>query len=217
MESMSSYKAQVEKYGTPISDAQFKALRSYAESRNIRLSGFKDFVGDIKTIKLVIDDIAEIARDFPKILDGKEGAILELDYNLGSDFATTVSGHIIHLNGGYFADVDEMQEEYAEGVAKRRFVKGTDWRAIARHETGHVVANLYHINPMEIAHTIKAGKSRARILEDLEDDLSLYSAEYEDGREIISECFSAFYSKTGNPFAEDYIALCKEVVVDEVI
>ena len=47
--------------------------------------------------------------------------------------------------------------------------------------------------------------------------LSLYSAEYEDGREIISECFSAFYSKTGNPFAEDYIALCKEVVVDEVI
>ena len=134
MESMSSYKAQVEKYGTPISDAQFKALRSYAESRNIRLSGFKDFVGDIETIKLVIDDIAEIARDFPKILDGKEGAILELDYNLGSDFATTVSGHIIHLNGGYFADVDEMQEEYAEGVAKRRFVKGTDWRFIARQE-----------------------------------------------------------------------------------
>ena len=70
---------------------------------------------------------------------------------------------------------------------------------------------------MEIAYTIKAGKSRARILEDLEDDLSLYSAEYEDGSEIISECFSAFYSKTGNPFAEDYIALCKEVVVDEVI
>ena len=217
MESMSSYKAHVEKYGTPISDAQFKTLRSYAESENIRLSVFKDFVGDIETIKLVIDDIAEIARDFPKILDGKEGVILELDYNLGSDFATTVSGHIIHLNGGYFADVDEMQEEYADGVAKRRFVKGTDWRAIARHETGHVVANLYHINPMEIARAIRAGKSRARILEDLEDDLSLYSAEYEDGREIISECFSAFYSKTGNPFAEEYVALCKEVVSNEVI
>ena len=142
---------------------------------------------------------------------------MALDYNLGSDFATTMFDHIIHLNGGYFADVDEMQHEYLDGVAKGRFVKGTDWRAIARHEGGHVVANLYHIKPMEIAHTIRAGKSRARILEDLEGDLSLYSAEYEDGREIISECFSAFYSKTANSFAEEYIALCKEVVNDEVI
>ena len=62
MQSMSSYKAQIEKYGTPISDEQFKTLRSYAEKRNIRLSGFKDFVGDIDTITLVIDDVIEIAR-----------------------------------------------------------------------------------------------------------------------------------------------------------
>ena len=31
------------------------------------------------------------------------------------------------------------------------------------------------------------------------------------------DCFSAFYSKIGNPFAEEYVALCKEVVSNEVI
>ena len=60
---MSSYKAQVEQYGKPISDEKFKELREYANGHGIRLSGFKDFVGDIDVIKIVIDDICEIAED----------------------------------------------------------------------------------------------------------------------------------------------------------
>lgn len=38
---MSSYKAQVEQYGTPISEDQYKALRNYAEQNGVKLSGFK--------------------------------------------------------------------------------------------------------------------------------------------------------------------------------
>ena len=61
----SAYKAEVEKYGTPISGDLYKELREYANAHMIRLSGFKHFVGDIQTIKTVIDDIIEIAGDFP--------------------------------------------------------------------------------------------------------------------------------------------------------
>ena len=140
---MSSYKAQVDQYGTPISIEKFKELRDYANRHGIKLSGFKDFVGDIEIIKTVIDDICEVAKDFPEILDERNGIWLELDYNLGTDFATTESGHIIHLNAVYFSNLEMMKKDYDSAVKEGRFVQGTDWRAISRHEVGHVVADLY--------------------------------------------------------------------------
>ena len=217
MQAISSYKAQIEKYGAPISESDYTELRGYAKLHRIKLSGFRDFVGDISTIKTVIDDIARIAEDFPLIIGERHGICLKLDYNLGADFATTQNGHIIHLNGGYYAEVELLNREYVDGVDHGRFVKGTDWRAIARHETGHVVANLYQLKPIDIALHIKKGMRIARLLEDLENNLSLYSAEYEDGREIISECFSAYYSEVKNNFAEQFLALCKEATKYEII
>ncbi|MBQ9437315.1 MAG: hypothetical protein IJU50_03200, partial [Lachnospiraceae bacterium] len=72
----------------------------------------------------------------PKILDEKNGIWLELDYNLGTDFATTESGHIIHLNAAYFSNLEMLEKDYESCVSDGRFVKGTDWRAIGRHEAG---------------------------------------------------------------------------------
>ena len=208
---MSSYKAQVEQYGVPISKEKFQELRSYAEEHGIRLSGFKDFVGDIEVIKTVVDDICEIAQDFPKILDERNGIWLELDYDLGTDFATTESGHIIHLNAVYFSDMRILRKDYGEGVKEGRFVRGTDWRAIARHETGHVVAGMYHIDPMQVAMCVRKTSARSDVYAYLMEGLSIYSVEYRDGREIISESFSAFYGKTGNTFAEDFLEVCKNI------
>ena len=128
---------------------------------------------------------------------------------MGMDFATTMAGHIIHLNAGYFSDLEHLKEEYNEGVRLGRFVSGTDWRAISRHEVGHVVANMFHINPMKVAMGIKAGLREAEVLDVLTDELSIYSTEYEDGREIISESFSAYYSKVGNIFANSFVTYCK--------
>ena len=208
--SMSAYRAQVEKYGTPITGGQFKELRAYANEHRIQLSGFKDYVGDISTIKTVIDDIVEISHDFPLILDGKKSIWLNLDYHLGSDFAKA-EDHIIYLNGGYFGNLEQLEQEYDIAVKAGRFVRGTDWRAIARHETGHVVANLYHINPMKIAMEILDTKSRIFVMEYLKQNLSKYSVELVDGKEIISECFSAYYSKVENKFADNFLSRCREV------
>ena len=103
-----------------------------------------------------------------------------------------------------------MQKEYSGAVNEGRFVKGTDWCAISRHETGHVVAALYHIDPMKIALSIKRGLSKAELLEALGDELSLYSTEFRDGREFISESFSAFYGGVENDFAMKFVEMCKE-------
>ena len=69
----------------------------------------------------------------------------------------------------------------------------------------HVVAELYHIDSLEIALEMLNTKSRLVVTEHLRKYLSLYSVEYSDGREIISECFSAAYSKVGNSFAEAFV------------
>ncbi len=72
-----AYKTRVAKLGKPISEEKYKGLRDYAMNRNIRISGFRNYVGDIETIKTVIDDIREIAEDFPKIIDERNGIVLE--------------------------------------------------------------------------------------------------------------------------------------------
>ena len=117
-----SYKAQVAQYGTPIADEDYKDLRRYAKAHEIRMSGFKDFVGDISVIKIVIDDICEVASDFPRILDPRRGIVLTLDYGMDDDdFATTDSGHVIRLNAGYFSDIKKLEAAYNDGVLKRHF------------------------------------------------------------------------------------------------
>ena len=50
------------------------------------------------------------------------------------------------------------------------------------------------------------------IIERLRKELSIYSAEYLDCREVISECFSGHYSKAGNVLADRYVALCIESI-----
>ena len=209
----SAYKAQIAKYGTPISEEQYKELRKYAEDHRIRLSGFKDYVGDINTIKTVVDDICEIAVDFPKILDVKKGVILDLDYGLpDGDFATTdLSGHIIHLNAGLFGDLERLQSEYRNAMNMGEFVANTDWRGIVRHETGHVVEFFYHFDILGIIVEVLMCKPKSVVFSRIRRELSFYSGRYSDGREIIAECFSGYYGNAGNKIADAFVAKCLEL------
>ncbi|SFB75466.1 hypothetical protein [Butyrivibrio sp. YAB3001] len=211
MQKMSSYKSQIEKYGTPISKEVYSELALYAEKNHVFISGFKDFVGDIEVIKQVIDDIVVIAKDFPLIISGKTAIELNLDYDMGTDFATTKNRHIIHLNAVYYSDLNILNADYIEGVAERRFVSNTDWHSVIKHEVGHVVANIYRLKPMEIAKDVLKMNREIQVLEYLTDELSLYSTELEDGREIISEAFSGYYGKAGNEFADKYVNRCIQI------
>lgn len=212
IQKMSSYKSLIQKYGTPIAKEKYNELVLYAEERHIGLSCFKEFVGDIEIIKQIIDDILIIAKDFPLILSPKQGIILELDYEMGTDFATTKNKHIIHLNAVYYSNIDILITDYNEGVSERRFVKNTDWHSVIKHEVGHVVANLYHLKPMEIAKRVLKTDSKLKVLDELTDLLSIYSTELEDGTEIISESFSGYYGNANNTFANAYVAECQRII-----
>ena len=50
--------------------------------------------------------------------------------------------------------------------------------------------------------------NRIMLFDYLAEEFSLYSTAYEDGREIISESFSAYYSSTNNRFAGLFIDSC---------
>lgn len=212
---MSSYREQILKYGNPVSKSEYERLRSYAEENEIRLSCFKEFVGDINIIMQVIDDIRVVAKDFPKIIGKKTGIVLELDYNMGIDYATTVDRHVIHLNGAYYSDINVLTDDYNSCVADGRFVRGTDWHSVIFHETGHVVANLYHLDSMEIAKRVLNLEKRLQVLEILTEELSLYSTENSDGSEIISECFSGYYGHSDNCFARLFLEECKRTVKED--
>lgn len=208
-----AHKAQIDQYGTPISQNQFDDLRNYANLNGVRLSGFRNYVGDTGVIKLVIDDISEIARDFPRILDEKCGIVLELDYDMeDDDFATTDSGHVIHINAALYSNIDVLSKSYSEGVRNGYFVQNTDWRSIIRHEVGHVVDSLYSFDLFDIVSGIVGTTHNTETLSRLRLNLSTYSASYRDGREIISECFSGYYSNAGNVIADAFIKRCIELL-----
>ena len=191
-----------------ISKEEYVELRDYATQYNIKLSGFKRFVGDIYLIKELIDDIVTIANDFPQITYGRKTVEITLDYSSrDDDFATTVN-HVIYINGNLFSDIEYLKTEYNLAVEQEKFVKDTDYRSIIRHELGHVVSYKYGINSMEITKRILKTNSKTKVLDYVRKNLSFYSAECSDGSEIISECFSAYYSDVNTLFAQQFLKEC---------
>ena len=146
-----------------ISQSQYKELSEYARDRGIGLEGFKQFDGDMQVIKQAIDDADEIAVRFPEIKTGKKKITISLDENMDPDDFAVTRGHIIHVNADAFRNVDTLSKEYDILAREGCFVKGTNYRSIIKHETGHVVANIYGIDSMEIAMDI-TGNSRKEVM-----------------------------------------------------
>lgn len=102
---------------------------------------------------------------------------------------------IISINSKLFNNRDCLEREYQMLVDAGKFVKGTTYRSVAWHELGHIVANIYSIEPMKVAKQVMENHSSADIIKYIKRNLSLYAADYEDGKEFISECFSAYYEE----------------------
>ena len=181
-----------------ITKEQYKELSEYAKDKEISLEGFRRFDGDIQVIKQAIDDADEIAVRFPEIKSGRKRITISLDEHMSADDFAVTKGHIIHINADAFRNAIDLAKEYESLSKEGWFVKGTNYRSIIKHETGHVVANLYGIDGLDIAKKITGINSNIELMAYLEKNLSLYASEYEDGSEIISEVFSDVFG-TGNP------------------
>lgn len=195
--------------GQKISPNDYKDIQSYAKQKNIALSGFRTFDGNIGIIKEMVDAAEKIAKDFPKLIRKKTPLTIELDrYMAAEDFAST-NGHIIRINADAFRDEEKLEKEYNRLVQEGWFVKGSSYRSIISHEVGHVVGNLYNIDSIQIAKELTGVKTKVELMEFIQKNLSEYAAAYEDGREIISECFSnAYGSLEKNEFALKFVENC---------
>lgn len=202
-------------YSAYITQDKYRNLMDYAREHHVKLENFKRFSGNINLIKELIDDIAIVAEDFPKILTVRKSVVIRLDeHSPLEDFAST-DYHLISINSKLFNDRLYLEEEYELLTRIGKFVKNTNYRSIIRHELGHVVANIYRLNPLMIARSIFPDKTNEEILQFIKSTLSLYAADYKDGREFISEYFSAYYSQADVPFAAKYINKCKELAKED--
>ena len=203
------------KYEKCIAKNEYKELMTYASEKNVKLEGFRRFSGDIEVIKEAIDDIIEIAKDFPKILTERRSIVLRFDEHLSaSDFATT-NRHLISINGNIFNNSEYLKCEYQMLAEKGFFVKDTTYRSIVRHEIGHVVANVYNLDPMNVAKEVLKMNDANDLYDFVMNNLSFYAVEYDNGIEFISECFSAYYGGVDNWFAKEYVNKCKELVKED--
>lgn len=199
-------------YSTYITKSEYMELMSYAKRKGVKLEGFKKFSGNIAIIKEMIDDIAIVAKDFPRILHSRKSVVVSNDdASFEDDFATTI-GHVVYINSHIYSNSDYLKDEYSIVARRGHFVRNTTYKSIIRHELGHVVANIYGIDPMDIAKKVLPNLTEAEIIQYVKSTLSLYAADYPDGREFISECFSAYYSRINNDFAEQYVLRCMEYV-----
>lgn len=194
-----------------ISKEQYRELSSYARESGVVLEGFKRFDGDINIIKQAIDDANEIAEKFPEIKNGRKKLTISLDEYMNPDDFAITNGHIIRINADAFRDAEVLRAEYEKLEKERWFVKGTDYRSIIKHEVGHVVANTYQFDGLEIALSI-IGRNRKETMKYIAKNISEYAGEFKDGSEIISEVFSdVFGSDDPSEFSLRFMEECAKI------
>ena len=110
---------------------------------------------------------------------------------------------VIQLNAASVRSLEVLEREYAKLADEGWFVKGTSARCVMYHELGHVFSHANKISGMRIARAIIGSKDLAKVVSGMSKKLSRYASSYENGREIVSEVFSAWFGKTGNEFAEE--------------
>ena len=186
-----------------LSKETYQELRELAVSKGISLVGVKLFDGSPKVVQEIIETISDLKKVFPLVSDVRHKIELEFSIRLADvDFAETKK-RIITLNANAYRDVRILQEEYQKLVDEGWFVKGTDWRAIIHHEFGHVVANVYKIDPLKVACEI-TGLDSESTLKYLEKNLSKYAASYPNGQEIISEVFADMTTDNPSDFSRKF-------------
>lgn len=200
------------KTGTKITEQQYEDLMNYAKEKGIKLVSFQNFDGDIELIHEMIDNAENVIKDFPILANGKTQLQIHNSFGMNDDdFAQTV-GNKIFINNFAYRDRKLLEQEYNKLVKEGWFVKGTNCNSIIYHELGHAVTNVYGLSPMKIAKQITGLKYEDQVIDFVKKNLSEYSGQLINGREIISEVFSSVYSKTNNQFALKYFDECAKII-----
>ncbi len=194
--------------GTVISESAYKELRDYAESRGVALSGFRNAIVDVKAVKQALDAITEVIEVFPELKEkGRKQLTLELTTLGDNTFAQIDNNrkHIVSINAKYYWDKEFLDKEYGSAAKEGWFVRGTTSEAVIYHEMGHKYASVNKISSLRISKRLTNINERIRLLDYINNNLSIYAASEYNCSEVISEVFSAYFSNVDNKFAESFM------------
>ncbi len=203
--------------GEKITEKAFKEIRNYANGKGIQIAGVKKSDLDIELIRDAIDRVSEVLDKYNIREKLKFPFTMDFSHSLRSvDFAESYPGtnHIIYFNKNAYRSLDALKREYGKLEEDGFFVKGTDYRAIPYHEMGHIIADIFNINSLELAKKITGLQDDQDVLENMVKELSEYSAK-PGGDEIIAECYSAVLSGVDNEFALKFIRECDKIILEE--
>ena len=190
---------------------EYNALKELATAHGISFIGVKQFDGSAETVTEFIDTLGSLLIQFPKATDKRHKLELELSAKMDAeDFAIT-KNRTITLNANAYRDIKILQEEYKKSVNDGWFVKGTDYHAIIHHEFGHVVAEIYKIDPLKIACEI-TGLNEIETLKFIQKNLSKYAGSVKDGSEIIAEVFADMSTDNPSEFSRKFYSKVLEMI-----
>ena len=200
------------KAGRKITTEEFKSVREYAQTKGITLRGVKGSDMDLDLVRNAVDKTSEIVNKYGIQDRMAEPFTLDFSHTLDSaDFAVTYPGtkHLIYFNRDAFRSAEALVEAYLAGG---RFVPGTTCRSIPYHEMGHIIADIFDIDPLPIAKKISGKTTAKEVSEYVMEHLSIYAGARLDGSEIISECYSAVFSGVQNDFALRFVSECDKII-----
>lgn len=180
-------------------------LRAYAREKGVRLELPRSCDADPAVLRKYADAANKVASEFPELFgEGSRPLTIRVrtlaDGDLG--FSPSKARHVVDVSEASVRSERALAREYKKLADEGWFVPGTSYEAVIYHELGHRYASRNKISGMRIARAIIGSKDKTRIEFEVEKLLSKYAIAYENGSEIVSEVFSAWFSDTGNKFAE---------------
>ena len=79
---------------------------------------------------------------------------------------------------------------------------------------GHIIADVFNINPLEVALRLTGAENEKVLREELKSKLSEYASKI-GGDEIIAECYSAVLSGIDNEFALKFVKECDKIILEK--
>ena len=203
--------------GNKISNEDFKRIRKYANDRGIAIAGVKGSYLDLELVQDAIDKVDEVLNKYGMRERFDRTFTMDFSHSLKStDFATSYPGtnYIVYFNKDAYRNREVLQAEYKELEKNKFFVRGTDYKSIPYHEMGHIIADVFNINPLEVALRLTGAENEKVLREELKSKLSEYASKI-GGDEIIAECYSAVLSGIDNEFALKFVKECDKIILEK--
>lgn len=192
------------KEGTLISNEDFKNFESSIDKLGMRIEGFENYKGDVQILNELVEDLIIIKDTQPSIADMKNGLLIKYE-DLGNinDFAVSHKKSI-SFNSKVYNDSFYLKQSYEQSEKCGFFVKGTDYRSVIYHESGHILCsrNLKLQNELEKYIIDKAEASNLSVNDYIVKNISGYAIEKdyktEKYKELLPEIMSMCYNNGNN-------------------